>query len=148
VEQAEPVKAASVEATRLPSPTPTAAPVAPPAVASAPQERTLQPAPTQAVTLPAKAIATPNGYDALLQAHFGGSWQYAKKVMMCESSGRADAVGPTDSNGYNPIGLMQIKNFPGRPTTAQLMDPATNIAYAAQMIRSQGWSPWECAAKV
>lgn len=117
------------------------------AIAAVTQTPTPTPAPPQPVQQAPKVVKTriaPGNYDRLLQAHFGASWQYAKKVMLCESSGRPDAIGPTDKQGYNPIGLMQIKNFPGRPSTEALKNPEVNIAHAAMMVRTQGWAPWEC----
>jgi hypothetical protein len=50
-----------------------------------------------------------------------------------------------DSKGYRPIGLFQIKNFAGRPSTEALMDAAINIAYAAKMSGAgSNWSAWAC----
>jgi hypothetical protein len=84
-------------------------------------------------------------WDALLQQYFGAAWQSAKRVMLCESGGNTRAVGPMDSQGFQPIGLFQIKNFAGRPSTAALMDAATNIAYAAKMSGAgSSWRAWAC----
>ncbi len=94
-----------------------------------------------------RIVTTPQvgNWDALLQQHFGGNWLRAKKVMLCESGGNARAVGPRDSQGYNPIGLFQIKNFPGRPSTTALMDAATNVAWAAKMSGAgSNWRAWQC----
>jgi hypothetical protein len=85
----------------------------------------------------------------LLKEYFGSEWHNALLVLACESGGRANAVGPTDRNGYNPIGLLQIKDMPGRPSTEALKDAETNIRWAAGMQKAQGWSkPWECAQKL
>lgn len=108
------------------------------------------PTPTVAVaaartTRVSSTVPLVGNWDALLQQYFGAAWQQAKRVMMCESGGNASAIGPTDSQGYNPIGLFQIKNFPGRPSTAALMDAATNIAHAAQMSgKGTNWRAWQC----
>lgn len=84
-------------------------------------------------------------WDSLLQQYFGANWQYARKIMICESGGNARAVGPRDSQGYNPIGLFQIKNFAGRPSTEQLYIPEVNIAWAAKMTGGGvNWSAWQC----
>ncbi len=99
---------------------------------------------------PARAITAPQtnhpgNWDALLQQYFGANWAYAKHIMLCESSGNPNAIGPTDSQGYNPIGLFQIKNFAGRPSTAELKDGAINIAWAAKMSNGgANWNAWEC----
>jgi soluble lytic murein transglycosylase-like protein len=92
--------------------------------------------------------ATVDQWIPLLKKHFGSQWSNALRVMACESGGRPGAIGPTDSKGYNPIGLMQIKNFAGRPSTEALKDGETNIQWAAGMQRAQGWGPWECAYKL
>lgn len=84
-------------------------------------------------------------WDNVLQKYFHSHWTEAKRVLMCESGGQEDNIGPRDSQGFHPIGLMQIKNFAGRPSTVALMDGETNIRYASQMYQAQGWTPWECA---
>lgn len=120
----------AVVATPIPTPTP------------APTITPTKKAPTSSLAQPASYSASQ--WDTLLQQYFGDNWQYAHKIMMCESGGNPNAIGPTDTQGYNPIGLFQIKNMPGRPTTQQLKEPVTNISYAASMVASQGWKPWEC----
>ena len=92
-----------------------------------------------------RTAPTSGNWDSLLQTYFGANWQAAKRVMTCESHGNPSAIGPMDSQGFRPIGLFQIKNFPGRPTTQQLMDGATNIAYAAKISGAgSNWSAWAC----
>lgn len=105
------------------------------------------PTPTKAVAAASINRQTPlvGNWDALLQQHFGAAWLQAKKVMLCESGGNARAMGPIDSKGFRPIGLFQIKNFAGRPSTEALMDAATNIAYAAKMSGAgTSWKAWSC----
>jgi hypothetical protein len=111
----------------------------------------VEPTPTPVATVAAarvnRASYAPlvSNWDTLLQQYFGSAWLQAKRVMLCESGGNARAVGPRDSQGYNPIGLFQIKNFPGRPSTSALMDAATNIAYAAKMSGAgSSWRAWQC----
>jgi hypothetical protein len=105
------------------------------------------PTPTKAVAAASVSRTTPlvGDWDALLQQYFASNWIKAKKVMLCESGGNTRAVGPMDSNGFQPIGLFQIKNFAGRPSTEALMDAITNITYAAKMSGAgSNWSAWAC----
>lgn len=98
---------------------------------------------------PVVSRAKPSNYDGLLQAHFGSSWLIARAVMMAESGGRSDAIGDGHLTyyvngikfGYS-VGLFQIRQLPGRPSTTSLMSPEFNIRHAAGMWRSQGWKPW------
>jgi hypothetical protein len=83
-------------------------------------------------------------WDALLQAHFGAVWQQARAIMICESGGNANAMGPLQLNGNRPYGLMQIMSMPGRPSPEWLLNPENNIAFAASIYRAQGWGPWSC----
>lgn len=66
-------------------------------------------------------------------------WPHAKvfDVLYCESNGNADAIGPRDSKGLYPTGLMQIK--------AGTTDPVANIRQAHQMWLARKWQPWACA---
>ncbi len=112
-----------------------AAPSAPPVVASAPPPA------------PSVQPSGPDAWDGLLQQHFGAEWQFAKKVMICESGGNPYAHnphGPDDS-----WGLFQINRrgdlAASRPSPSWLMVGANNIAYAAEMRSREGWTPWACA---
>ena len=139
---------AAVVAVVEPDPTPTPEPTIEPTPAP-----TASPAGTDyaTVTLPRRD----ENWDALLQAHFGTSWQTAKAVMTCESGGNANAIGDRSLVywvagklfGYS-IGLFQIRQLPGRPSTEQLLNPEFNIQHAAGMWRAQGWKPWTCAKKL
>lgn len=110
--------------------------------------------PTIAATRPPAAVQAPpaahqpsgaDAWDGLLQQHFGANWQHAKRIMKCESGGNPGARGPVDSQGFQPIGLFQIKNFAGRPSTSALLNGATNISYAARMSGGgNNWKAWEC----
>lgn len=97
----------------------------------------------------AQLASVPVGWDTLLQKHFGSQWQNAKRIMECESSGRAWVVNDNPATGDYSIGLFQI-NLIGRlansrPSEAWLKVPENNISYAAQMQKASGWSPWSCA---
>lgn len=98
---------------------------------------------------PAPAPSGPNAWDGLLQQHFGAEWQFAKRVMLCESGGNPAARNTTPPD-YS-IGLFQINlygaNAQYRPSEAYLLDGANNIAYAAQLRRASGWGPWGTCAR-
>ena len=70
----------------------------------------------------------------------------AMRVMACESGGNPSAVSPTDDHG-----LMQhhYKYWVGRSTKAgypggDVYDPTTNVAVAAWLWRTGGWTHWTC----
>jgi len=56
-------------------------------------------------------------------------------IIMIESAGKADAISPAGA-----IGLMQVmpkeEGFTGRPTHAELLDPATNILWGCKILRN------------
>ena len=101
--------------------------------------------------LVAEAHKETQGWDELLQKHFGEEWERAKRVMICESGGDPNADGDRhltywengELYGFS-TGLFQIRHLPGRPDPEWLKDPINNITYAAGMWKSQGWSPWTC----
>ena len=91
--------------------------------------------------LVAEAHKEVQGWDALLQKHFGNEWENAKRVMMCESGGN-----PTRHNPLPPDdswGLFQINRYgklaASRPSAEWLVVGENNIQYAAGIWRAQGW---------
>lgn len=78
---------------------------------------------------------------SLIKRYFGDDWKIAYAVARAESGLRCGAVGDT---GLNPssYGVFQIRGFSTRPPIEDLLDCEKNIAYAAQMQKWQGWSPW------
>ena len=92
--------------------------------------------------LPALPPADEGGLDGSFTATICAyDWpcQEAVAVMMCESSGHADA-----ENGDN-VGLFQI-NVVAHPSyfRAELLDPETNIKAAFDIWRDGGWTSWSC----
>lgn len=89
---------------------------------------------------------------ALIQKYFPqNEWERAYNVMMGESGGRPDAVGdnyPIRGQTIPSYGYFQIRALPGRPAPDQLVDPEFNVRYAAQLWKSQGWSPWTIGRKL
>jgi hypothetical protein len=78
------------------------------------------------------------GWDDLVAEYFGAEKPFACSVLMCESHGDPNAIGPVQRDGSpRPVGLMQIK---GGST-----DPRANLALAARMRKARGWQPWTCA---
>lgn len=77
----------------------------------------------------------------LIKLYFGNDWKIAYAVARAESGLRCNAVGDT---GLNPssYGVFQIRAFTTRPPVEDLLDCEKNVAYAAQMQKWQGWSPW------
>jgi hypothetical protein len=39
-------------------------------------------------------------------------------------------------------GVFQIRHLPGRPNPDELLDPNKNIAYAYELYKKSGFSPW------
>lgn len=86
---------------------------------------------------------------SLIQKYFPPEqWANAKAVMMGESGGNPSAIGdnyPIRGETIPSYGLFQIRGLPGRPDSSTLLDPEKNVAYAANMQKQQGWSPWTAA---
>jgi hypothetical protein len=78
-------------------------------------------------------------WDGLIgQYDWKGGTSKAFAVMMCESTGQSNAVGPKPRDGSGtPMGLFQVK----RGST----DPVTNVRQANEMHKARGWQPWACA---
>lgn len=95
---------------------------------------------------------TYNIAEALVRKHFPkNQWQNALKVIQGESGFNPQAVGdnyPIRGEVRPSYGLFQIRTFPDRPSPRQLMDPETNVAYAAKLYGQQGWRPWTAARKL
>jgi len=114
------------------------------------------PQPVQVAVVPTGWYPKPRDYDGrfdgLLKLHFGSSWEYARKIMICESGGWEYSHNGDARTGDDSWGLFQINLFGslkyGRPSPDYLSNPEQNIAYAAGMWRSQGWKPWSCRHKV
>ena len=79
------------------------------------------------------------------------SWQCSdvKQVAWCESRMNPQAISPTNRNGSQDFGLMQIndgawqKYFGKR--WAQVLNAEQNIAMAYEIYSQYGWRPWTCA---
>lgn len=92
--------------------------------------------------------------DQLLKKYFKSDWQNAKKIMMCESGGRANAKGDIgiqfwqDGTLYGAsYGLFQVRYLKSRPSPDKLVDPEFNIRYASQLQGWHNWKPWYTCAK-
>lgn len=81
-------------------------------------------------------------YDELLCSYFtGNECTQAKRIMWCESSGRANAY------SQNNYGLMQINGIHAREFTStgdptEFYDPEFNIQVAYVLYQRRGWQPW------
>lgn len=63
------------------------------------------------------------------------------RIMRCESSGRADAVSPTDDHGLMQINRQNHWRFGGRSP----YDPVANLEVAYAMSGGgTNWAPWSC----
>ena len=119
------------------------------------QQKPLQPAPLAQpqedirLTSAQNVISSSNSYSELIKKYFPQSqWNNAYRVMMGESGGNSQAVGdnyPIRGEVRPSYGLFQIRTFPNRPSPQQLVNPEVNVAYAAQLWKSQGWRPWTVA---
>lgn len=112
-------------------------------VQAAPQAPAASPPTTQAAVRPAGACG---GWEGLIAAHFPAD-QVARacRVMMCESQGNPTAQNPRSSAS----GLFQFlsgtwTSVTGTPAPASAYSPDTQVAAAAALWRSSGWSPWVC----
>ena len=88
----------------------------------------------------------------LIQQNFPqNQWQNAYKVAQAESGLNPRAIGdnyPIAGEVRPSYGLFQIRTFPDRPAPEQLLDPETNVAYAAKLFKQQGWKPWSVSKKL
>lgn len=72
--------------------------------------------------------------------------------MQCESGGNQNNIGDVRLQyldrgqlyGYS-VGLLQIRELPGRPAKDWLLDPTNNVRYGAQLYHAHQWAPWTCA---
>ena len=75
--------------------------------------------------------------------------QEAKQVAWCESRMNPQAISPTNRNGSQDFGLMQINNRAWREyfgeRWAQVLNAEQNIAMAYEIYSLYGWQPWTCA---
>ena len=71
----------------------------------------------------------------------------ALNVCKEESSGNPNNVGDRHT-AYVSCGLMQVRALPGRPSCEELKDPATNIAFAYELWKNEGWRPWSVCRTV
>ena len=86
------------------------------------------------------------GWEGTIAAHFPAD-QVGKacRVMMCESGGNPTAANPRSTAS----GLFQFLdstwvNTTGTPAPASAYSGPTQVAAAAKLWRSSGWSPWVC----
>ncbi len=71
----------------------------------------------------------------------------ALEVCKAESSGNPNNIGDKHT-AYVSCGLMQVRALPGRPSCEQLKNPETNIAFAYELWRKEGWRPWSVCRTV
>lgn len=104
------------------------------------------PAPRTATAAPrTEAVGDCGGWDELIAAHFPGEVVKACSVMMCESRGNPQA----ENSSSSASGLFQFlsstwESTTGTPAPASAYSGGTQIAAAAKLWRSSGWSPWVC----
>ena len=95
-----------------------------------------------------------NSFIPLLQKHFPADQvQNALRVLTAESGGNPQAIGdnyPIAGEIRPSYGLFQIRTFPDRPAPKQLLNPETNVAYAAKLFKQSGnsWRPWSVSKKL
>lgn len=70
----------------------------------------------------------------------------AYEVMMVESSGNHLALNNNPNTGDYSVGCFQVNLYGSlrntRPSESWLKVPANNVAYAYQLYKANGWSPW------
>ena len=123
------------------TPTTTTVPVA---VAKAPA------APVPRVVVPAPAPRPVEEWRSLITAYFAATdVDKALRVISCESGGDPNAVNPRSG----AAGLFQHipRYWPERASAiglpgASIFDPVANVAAAAWLVYSGGWSPWNASA--
>ncbi len=110
------------------------------------------PALAQVVTVPAPAPAPRpvEEWRSLVSAYFAAAdVETALAVISCESGGDPNAINPTSGAG----GLFQHipRYWPERAAAiglpdASIFDPIANVAAAAWLVYTVGWSPWNASA--
>lgn len=83
----------------------------------------------------------PTQYDDLLCSYFTTNCAAARRIMWCESSGRAWVI---NQGNY---GLMQINRIHAPEFTInndpnEFLDPEFNIQVAFILYQRRGWQPW------
>ena len=64
-------------------------------------------------------------------------------IALAESSGRPDAINPTDNNGRQTSwGLWQISNGTHNMPVANILDPLVNAKQAVAKYNASGFAPW------
>lgn len=104
-----------------------------------------KPQPVQTPPEPKPVRTTGCGAYAHLLAKYNWNQRVMAQVMQAESGCNPNAIGDTRTiNGiYAPsCGLFQVRTLKGRPSCAELQDPATNIAWAYRIYQGQGMSAW------
>lgn len=107
-----------------------------------PTTTTVPPPPPPA---PPATIPPPADLNTLEQLICSYPWDCATalRVAACESGMNPAAVGAAGERGLFQIHPVHAPALGAR--WAQMFDPATNIAVAHELYRTQGWRPWSCA---
>lgn len=108
------------------------------------------PALAPVVTVPAPAPRPVEEWRSLVSAYFAAAdVETALAVISCESGGDPNAMNPTSG----AAGLFQHipRYWPDRAAAiglpdASIFDPIANVAAAAWLVATEGWSPWNASA--
>jgi len=96
----------------------------------------------------ALTIRSSQGWESLIQIYFEpDDWEWARRVMSCESGGNPKAVNP--SSGASGLFQHIPKYWPERSSKAgwagsPILDASANVAVAAWLFYEAGPSHWVC----
>ena len=89
---------------------------------------------------------TAEQWRALVEKYFPPDQvENAMAVLLAESSGNPNAVGPTDDHGLFQITGATWSDYGEGKPLEEAYDPETNVRIASKIYASRGWQPWVTA---
>lgn len=89
-----------------------------------------------------------------LVARYNWNVNVALNVMRAESGCNPSAIGDGHLTYYQngtkygmSCGMFQVRILPGRPSCNEMHEPSKNIAYAYNLYKARGWTPWSVCTR-